>query len=89
MKTMTGSIFGKKLLMIKEDENDYMNNIVQCPYCGRPIRYGETMMISGIIYCPVCRDKCIREVMWDKENDYEAYTTKDYQPYGVEKKVKE
>lgn len=86
MKTMTGSIFGKRLKVVKEDESDYMNNIVVCPYCGEKTLYGETMMISGIVNCPKCHDRCVKSVMFDRENNYENYLKHDYQPYGVERK---
>lgn len=84
-ETLAGSIFGKELKVVKYDEEDEFNSIVICPYCGKETKYGETMMISGVVNCPNCHDKCVREVMYDKEHDYERYKTWDYAPYGVKK----
>ena len=82
MKTMKGSIFGKRLKVIQEAENPF-DTVVVCPHCGRHTRYGDTSMISGVVNCPKCQDQCIKEVMHDKEHDYERYKSHDYEPYGV------
>ena len=82
MKTLVGSLFGKRLRVVIPHENE-METIVICPYCGRKVAYGETRMICGVVYCPYCREECIKQVMFDREFDYKAYQKKDYQPYGV------
>lgn len=82
--TLPGSIFGKRLLILhKSADGDVFNDIVRCPYCGEPVSFGDTRMVSGIVYCPKCQDKCIAEVLHDKERDKGRYENHDYQPYGI------
>ena len=44
--------------------NDEMDYIVECPNCGRHVKYGdETFMLSGHIYCKNkgCRDSLVNK----------------------------
>ena len=82
MKTLGGSIFGKRIEVVQEAE-DIFDTVCVCPHCGKHVTYGNMMMISGISCCPICHDSLYKEVMHDKETDYEKYTTKDYEPFGV------
>ena len=36
------------------DNEDEMEVIVKCPYCGKPTKVGDTLMISGYVGCPAC-----------------------------------
>lgn len=83
-ETLPGSIFGKRLKVVKYSEEDEMQSIVICPYCGNETKYGDTMMISGIVNCPICHDQCVAQVMNDRENFYDRYKEHDYQPHGCE-----
>ena len=80
-KVIKASIFGKNLEVIEDNKNE-MAVIVRCPYCGEPTAYGDTAMISGIVFCPKCADRCVDEVCHDKNHDRKRYMTHDYQPFG-------
>ena len=89
-KTLPGAIFGKRLLVLEGPrDGDIFTAIIKCPYCGKPVKYGETRMISGIVYCPSCCKDCVDEVLHDREYNYERWESHDYQPYGVEEENKE
>lgn len=78
------ALFGKKVARIVEkNPKDRMNDIIICPYCGKEVSYGKTMLISGHLNCPNCHDECVEEIIHDKEHNRERYENHDYQPYGL------
>ena len=86
MITLIGSICGKRIRVVKlGTPPDYFDSTVICPHCGEETEYGKTAMIKGVVYCPKCAVSCIKEVMYDREHNYERYKTYDYQRYGVER----
>ena len=87
MKTLPGSIFGKKIKVVHEAD-DVMDYVCICPHCGKEAIYGEMTMISGHSCCGACHEQLWKEIAKDKEEDYQRYITKDYEPYGVREKVK-
>ena len=82
MKTLSGAIFGKRVKVVQEAEDIY-DSICICPHCGKQVAYGDMMMVSGHSCCPVCHDSLYHEIAYDKENNYDLYLAKDYEPYGV------
>ena len=82
MKTLGGSIFGKRIEVVQEAEDIY-DTVCICPHCGKHVTYGNMMMISGHSCCPICHDSLYREIENDKSTDYDKYLTKDYEPFGV------
>ena len=83
MKAMKISLFGKRVLIVQEAE-DEMDTVVVCPYCGKHTTYGQTAMVCGIVYCPACEKVAVAEILTDREKDPQRYQTHDYQPYGIE-----
>lgn len=82
--TLPGSIFGKRLLILhRPADGNPLKSVVRCPYCGKPVSFDDTRMVFGVVYCPKCQDKCIAEVLHDKETDKVKYESHDYQPYGI------
>ena len=58
------------------DNEDEMEVIVKCPYCGRPTKVGDTLMISGYVGCPACYwgdDGLASTVMRLRDEDYGSY----------------
>ena len=82
--TLPGSIFGKRIEVVHEAE-DVMDYICVCPHCGKHVRYGNMMMISGHSCCDYCHDSLSNEIERDKAADYELYVKKDYEPFGVQR----
>ena len=39
------------LMKILEEADDLLDTIVRCNNCGKPVKYGETRMISGFVGC--------------------------------------
>lgn len=81
MKTIMGSIFGRRLNVIKEG-NDvyYLDYVVECPHCKKPVVYGETRMISGYIGCDTeyieghsCFSVLVNNVSWARMNMEDEY----------------
>lgn len=83
-KTMLMSIFGKKLEILQDNEND-MEIIVRCHNCGQPTPYGLMRMCSGYVGCDnkvkiagVEKDcyfeDLLQRVLEARENNYKRYT---------------
>ena len=58
------------------DNEDEMEVIVKCPYCGRPTKVGDTLMISGYVGCPACywgEGGLMNTVLRLRDEDYGSY----------------
>ena len=72
--------------IIKLNENDDMNTLIICPYCGKPTTVGDTVMISGFVGCNNCywdkADGLLATVLRIRETDYAAYAKGDFYREG-------
>ena len=72
--------------IIKLDEDDDMNTVIICPYCGKPTTVGDTVMISGFVGCDNCywgkKDSLLATVLKIRETDYAAYAKGDFYREG-------
>ena len=72
--------------IIKLDEDDDMNTVIICPYCGKPTTVGDTVMISGFVGCDNCywdeADGLLATVLKIRETDYAAYAKGDFYREG-------
>lgn len=74
---------------IIEDNEDEMEVVVRCPYCGEKTKVGDTIMISGFVGCPNCYwvPGGLREtVEYLRKNRYEEYVSGEFYKKGFRKK---
>lgn len=78
------SITGKPIPILEVKE-DYMQCIIECPYCGQRTTVGDTIMCSGFVGCPNCYfvpGGLLETVEWYRENNYDEYTLGDFYKKG-------
>lgn len=78
------SITGK-LIPILEFHEDYMQCVIECPYCGQRITVDDTIMCSGFVGCPNCYfipGGLLETVEWYRENNYDEYTLGNFYKMG-------
>lgn len=71
--------------IIKLNEEDEMQTVIKCPYCGAITTVGETVMISGFVGCNHCywdEDGLLNTVMNLRENAYEEYLSGEFYKKG-------
>ena len=51
-----------------KNTNDWLDKIVECPWCGNPVRDGDRIWLDGDCLCPDCYQHK-RHKYYDKEND--------------------
>lgn len=70
---------------ILEVKEDYMQCIIECPYCGQRTMIGDTIMCSGFVGCPNCYfvpSGLLETVEWYRENNYDEYTLGNFYKKG-------
>lgn len=78
------SITGKPIPTLEFHE-DYMQCVIECPYCGQRATVCETIMYSGYVGCPNCYfvpGGLLETVEWYRENDREKYTNGNFYKKG-------
>ena len=51
-----------------KNADDWLNKIVECPWCGNPVRDGDRIWLDGGCLCPDCYQHK-RHKYYDKESD--------------------
>lgn len=51
-----------------KNTDDWLNRIVECPWCGNPVRDGDRIWLDGDCLCPDCYQHK-RHKYYDKESD--------------------
>lgn len=78
------SITGKPIPILEFYE-DYMQCVIECPYCGQRTTVGDTIMCSGFVGCPNCYfvpSGLLETVEWYRENDRVKYTNDNFYKKG-------
>lgn len=70
---------------IIEENEDEMETIIKCPYCGAITTVGQTVMIGGFVGCDNCywgEDGLMKTVLDLRENNYEEYASGEFYRKG-------
>lgn len=70
---------------ILEVKEDYMQCVIECPYCGQRTTVGDTIMCSGYVGCSNCYfvpSGLLETVEWYRKNDREKYTNGNFYKKG-------
>lgn len=51
-----------------KNTNDWLDKIVECPWCGNPVRDDDRIWLDGDCLCPDCYQHK-RHKYYDKESD--------------------
>ena len=51
-----------------KNTNDWLDKIVECPWCGNPVRDGDRIWLDGDCLCPDCYQHK-RHKYYDKEGN--------------------
>ena len=75
---------------IIEENEDEMQTVIKCPYCGAITTVGQTVMISGFVGCDNCywgENGLMKTVLHLRENNYAEYVSGGFYRKGYHGKL--
>ena len=75
---------------IIEENEDEMQTVIKCPYCGAITTVGQTVMISGFVGCDNCywgENVLMKTVLHLRENNYAEYVSGGFYRKGYHGKL--